>query len=60
MPNLRVLEHLHFGSDSPFTPELVAAAARERLAGAGDPPGSVNDTLWANTKRLYPALAGPR
>lgn len=53
---LTTLEHLHYGSDYPFTPEFVAAMAGERLAEAGDPPGSLLDTLHANTERLFPAL----
>jgi len=57
---LTTLEHLHYGSDYPFTPELAAAMARERLAEAGDPPGSVLDALRANTDRLFPALADRR
>ena len=57
---LTTLEHLHYGSDYPFTPELAAAMARERLAEAGDPPGSVLRALRANTERLFPALADRR
>jgi predicted TIM-barrel fold metal-dependent hydrolase len=53
-------EHLHYGSDYPFTPEPVAARAAERLAQVGDPPGSLLDALRANTERLFPALAGVR
>lgn len=53
---LTTLDHLHYGSDYPFTPEFAAANAVERLAGAGDPPGSVLDALRANTERLFPAL----
>ena len=29
-------EHLHYGSDYPFTPELAVAASRDRLAETGD------------------------
>ena len=57
---LTTLEHLHYGSDYPFTPEFAAAMARQRLAEAGDPPGSVLDALRANTDRLFPALADRR
>jgi len=57
---LTTLEHLHYGSDYPFTPEFAAAKATERLAAAGDPPGSVLDALRANTERLFPALADRR
>lgn len=49
---LTSIGHLHYGSDHPFTPEPAVAAARERLAGAGDPPGSLLDTLRTNTERL--------
>jgi predicted TIM-barrel fold metal-dependent hydrolase len=41
-------EHLHYGSDYPFTPELAVGPARERLAEAGD----LLDGLRANTERL--------
>lgn len=57
---LTTLDHLHYGSDYPFTPEFAAALARERLAAAGDPPGSLLDVLRANTERLFPALAHGR
>jgi len=57
---LTSVEHLHFGSDYPFTPEFVAAAARERLAQAGDPPGALFHALRANTERLFPAIGSAR
>jgi predicted TIM-barrel fold metal-dependent hydrolase len=57
---LTTLEHLHYGSDYPFTPEFAAAAARERLAQAGDPSGSLIDALRANTERLLPAVRSDR
>ena len=53
---LTTLEHLHYGSDYPFTPEFAAAPAAERLAEEGDPPGSLRDALRANTDRLFPAI----
>jgi predicted TIM-barrel fold metal-dependent hydrolase len=56
---LTTLDHLHFGSDYPFTPEFAAAMAKERLAAAGAPPGSLLDALHANTARLFPSLADP-
>jgi len=57
---LTTLEHLHYGSDYPFTPEFAAAMAGERLAEVGDPPRSLLEALRANTERLFPALgAGP-
>ncbi len=34
---LTTIEHLHYGSDVPFTPEFVAAIAREQL---DDPPAT--------------------
>ena len=54
---LTTAEHLHYGSDYPFTPELVAAMARERIEGAGDPPGSLAEGLRASSARLFPELA---
>jgi predicted TIM-barrel fold metal-dependent hydrolase len=54
---ITTLEHLHYGSDYPFTPDFVVALAGERLDGAGDPPGSLNDVLRANSERLFPRLA---
>ncbi|HMJ75352.1 MAG TPA: amidohydrolase family protein [Iamia sp.] len=40
-------EHLHYGSDHPFTPEFAVAASRERLAETG-----TLAPLRANTERL--------
>jgi hypothetical protein len=53
---LTTLEHLHYGTDYPFTPEFAAAMAGDRLAEVGDPPGSLLDALRANTEHLFPAL----
>ena len=53
---ITTLDHLHYGSDFPFTPDFVAALATERLDAAGDPPGAVADALRANTERLFPRL----
>jgi predicted TIM-barrel fold metal-dependent hydrolase len=53
---ITTIEHLHYGSDFPFTPEFVAAVAAERIDGAGDPPGSLNDVLRTNSQRLFPRL----
>lgn len=47
-------EHLHYGSDYPFTPEFGVAMAAERLESAGD--GALLATLRANTERLFPKL----
>jgi predicted TIM-barrel fold metal-dependent hydrolase len=57
---LTTLEHLHYGSDYPFTPEIAVAAASKRLAAAGDPSGSVIAALRANTERLFPDFAARR
>jgi predicted TIM-barrel fold metal-dependent hydrolase len=53
---LTTLEHLHYGSDYPFTPEFAAAMGADRLAEVGDPPGSFVDALRLNTERLFPTL----
>lgn len=53
---ITTLEHLHYGSDYPFTPEVTVAASRDRLAEVGDPPGSLTEVLRANTERLFPGL----
>jgi predicted TIM-barrel fold metal-dependent hydrolase len=47
-------DHLHYGSDYPFTPEPVAARAAERLA----EEGPRLDALRANSERLFPDLVG--
>jgi 6-methylsalicylate decarboxylase len=57
---LTTLEHLHYGSDFPFTPDFVVEMALERLDGAGDPPGSLTDALRDNTEQLFPRLAANR
>lgn len=54
---ITTIEHLHYGSDFPFTPEFVAALASERLEGAGHPPGSLVAVLRSNSLRLFPRLA---
>jgi hypothetical protein len=53
---ITTLEHLHYGSDYPFTPEFAAAMAAERLEGAGEAPGSLTEALRANTERLFSGL----
>jgi 6-methylsalicylate decarboxylase len=50
---LTTREHLHYGSDYPFTPEFAAATAGERLA---EQPGLL-DALRANTERLFPTMS---
>ena len=56
---MTALEHLHYGSDYPFTPEPAVEASRARLADAGDPAGSLLDVLRTNTERLFPDLGTP-
>jgi 6-methylsalicylate decarboxylase len=51
---LTTKDHLHFGSDYPFTPELAAAGAIDRLR---DHDGPLFDALRANTAMLFPTLA---
>lgn len=53
---ITTLEHLHYGSDYPFTPEVAAALAARRLQAAGEAHGSSIEALRANTERLFPAL----
>jgi len=55
---LTTFEHLHYGSDYPFTPEFVAQMGADALATVGDPAGSVLEGLAANTVRLFPELPG--
>jgi 6-methylsalicylate decarboxylase len=54
---LTTIDHLHYGSDYPFTPEFAADASLERLAGVGGPDGPLLEALRANTHRLFPELA---
>jgi len=56
---LTSLEHLHSGSDFPFTPEPIVAGPRARLAdaAAGDETRSLPELLLENSRRLFPALA---
>lgn len=53
-------DHLHYGSDYPYTPDFVAALATEQLDAAGDPAGSLVESLRANTLALFPELAAGR
>jgi predicted TIM-barrel fold metal-dependent hydrolase len=46
-------DHLHYGSDFPFTPESIVAAAGESIDGVE----SLGTALRANTLGLFPALA---
>jgi predicted TIM-barrel fold metal-dependent hydrolase len=52
---ITTLDHLHYGSDYPFTPEFAVAMAAERLDAAGEPPGSLTAALRTNTQRLFPS-----
>jgi predicted TIM-barrel fold metal-dependent hydrolase len=45
---LTTLDHLHYGSDYPFTPEFAVAGARDRFVERGD----LLETLRTNTERL--------
>jgi predicted TIM-barrel fold metal-dependent hydrolase len=49
---MTTFEHLHYGSDFPFTPEPVVGAAAERIDGVD----SLTDALRSNTARLFPSL----
>jgi 6-methylsalicylate decarboxylase len=51
---LTTLDHLHYGSDYPFTPEFAVAMSRDRLAEVGDTPGDLMDALRRNTETLFP------
>ena len=50
---LTTIEHLHYGSDYPFTPEPVAAFLAEAIDRHGDVPGDLAARLAANTHRLF-------
>jgi predicted TIM-barrel fold metal-dependent hydrolase len=54
---LTTLDHLHYGSDFPFTPDFVVGVAAERLAAAGRPAGALVDALRSNSGPLFPRLA---
>jgi predicted TIM-barrel fold metal-dependent hydrolase len=45
---LTTAEHLHYGSDYPFTPDGVVELLAGQLDGAGDPPGSLMETATAS------------
>jgi predicted TIM-barrel fold metal-dependent hydrolase len=48
---ITTLEHLHYGSDYPFTPDAVVAMTAEQLDGTG-----IADGLASNTRRLFTTL----
>ena len=49
---LTTRDHLHYGSDFPFTPEPVVALAAQRI----DEADALSHDLGSNTARLFPAL----
>jgi 6-methylsalicylate decarboxylase len=51
---MTTLDHLHYGSDYPFTPAPIVGAAAVQI----DQTESLPDTLHSNTVRLFPAYAG--
>lgn len=48
-------DHLHYGSDFPFTPDFAVGALRDQLAAVSDPPDLLA-RLRANTERLFPGV----
>jgi predicted TIM-barrel fold metal-dependent hydrolase len=50
---LTTLDHLHYGSDFPFTPEPIVTAAAELIDG----DDALVDSLRSNTARLFAAQA---
>lgn len=54
---LTTLEHLHYGSDWPFTPDVAAETTAAALDAVDTPAGPLPDVLGANTRRLFPRLA---
>ena len=54
---ITTLDHLHYGSDYPFTPDGVVGLLATQLDAAGTPPGSLAELLAENTRRLFPELA---
>jgi predicted TIM-barrel fold metal-dependent hydrolase len=57
---LTTMQHLHFGSDYPFTPAFVVELAAARLEEVGQPNGSMAEQLSANTLELFPSLGRGR
>lgn len=54
---LATADHLHYGSDYPFTPVPVVEMLRGSIGDVGEPPGSLLESLAANTRRLFPTLS---
>jgi hypothetical protein len=50
---ITTVEHLHYGSDYPFTPDAIVS----HLAAQLDETGAVAEALSDNTHRLFPTLA---
>lgn len=57
--SIATIDHLHYGSDVPFTSELVAGLLAAPLEAMGEPPGTLPATLEENTRRLFPELPRP-
>ena len=55
---LTTAEHLHYGSDYPFTPEAVVAMPAAPLNVIEEASGPVPNTLAANSRRLFPHITG--
>jgi predicted TIM-barrel fold metal-dependent hydrolase len=54
---LTPLEHLHYGSDFPFTPEPVVELASRAFDGTSGNAAAAIASLADNTRRLFPDLA---
>jgi len=55
---LTTADHLHYGSDFPFTPDAVVGMLADALDPVEGAAGPVVGGLRANTERLFPRLAG--
>ncbi len=55
--SLTAPDHLHYGTDYPFTNEFVVEMLAAPLRELGEPAGSFLDALSDNTRRLFPTLA---
>ena len=54
---ITTLDHLHYGSDYPFTPDSVVDMLVAQLGEAGTPAGSLSEALSDNTRRPFTAVA---
>ena len=53
-------QHLHYGSDYPFTPAAVCDALARKLEETPDLSGALRDRIWrSNAVALFPRLAEP-